>query len=453
MTHHTDDCGCQEYRELSRRGFVTATGLQVAAMAIPSGMPGWLPQVQYAASANSSRDVLVSVFMRGGADGLTLVAPFGDPDYYAGRPSIAVPRPDSTSPVRGTALDGFFMLPPGMTALYPAYLANQLLVVHATGQKATTSRSHFEAERYLEAGKPADYSIATGWLARHLMTATPAVANAPLRGISLSWGGTRLTLTGAPKTLPIPDPANYRHLAPDASVLDRLYATGWAPVRDSAKDALRTVALLQGIGFSRYAPANGAVYPDTDFGKGLRSLAAIIKADAGVEAAHLDIGGWDTHANQGPTNGQMHALMSDFAGSLGAFWADVCQGAASHNVTVVAVSEFGRNARENGSQGTDHGRASVAFFMGQGIAGGRVLSQWPGLNRSVLEDGQDLKVTIDHRDLLAEVVKYRLGNPNVSAIFPNYVPVDRGVTTSGPATTVTVRQPQIQVRAPRPAKK
>lgn len=434
MTDHPEDCGCQEYRELSRRSFMGAAGLQVAALAMPAGTPSWLPQVRYAASANSSRDVLVSIFMRGGADGLTLVAPFGDPAYYTGRPSIAVPRPDASSAQRGIALDNFFMLPQGMAGLRPAYLANQLLVVHATGQATTNSRSHFEAERYLESGKPADYSIATGWLARHLMTSAPLNPAAPLRGISLGWGGTRLTLTGAPRTLPIPDPANYRHQAPDGSVLDRMYATGWAPVRDAAKDALRTVSLLQGIGFSRYTPANGAVYPTTDFGKGLRSLAALIKAEAGVEAAHLDIGGWDTHANQGSTTGTMHALMTDFANSLGAFWADVCQGAASHNVTIVAVSEFGRNARENGSQGTDHGRASVAFLLGQGIAGGRVLAKWPGLDRSLLEDGQDLRVTIDHRDLLAEVVRRRLGNPNVSAIFPGYVPVERGVTTAGAAS-------------------
>ena len=429
MTNSEDDCGCNEYRELSRRGFVTA-GLNVAALALPA----WMPDVRFAASASSTRDVIVSVFLRGGADGLTLVAPFGDPAYYTGRATIAVPRPDSSSPVRGTALDGFFMLPPGMTGLRPAYLANQLLAVHATGQATTNTRSHFEAERYLESGKPSDYSVATGWLARHLMTSTPMKPTAPLRGVSLSWGGTRLTLTGAPNTLPIPQPENYRHYAPDESVLDRMYNTGWAPARDAAKDALRTVNLLRSIGFNRYTPANGAVYPSTDFGRSFRSLAAMIKADAGLEAAHVDLGGWDTHANQGSTGGQLNQLMTDFSNTLGAFWADVMQGAASYSVTVVVFSEFGRNARENGSQGTDHGRASVAFFMGPNIAGGRVLSQWPGLDRAVLEDGQDLRVTIDHRDLLAEIVKRRLGNNNLSAIFPGYVPVERGITTTAPST-------------------
>ena len=247
---------------------------------------------------------------------------------------------------------------------------------------------------------------------------------------------------GAPKTLPIPQPENYRHYAPDDSVLDRMYAVGWAPVRDAAKDALRTVTLLRSIGFNGYAPANGAVYPSTDFGRGLRSLAAIIKADAGLEAAHMDIGGWDTHANQGPTGGQMHNLMTDFSNTLGAFWADVMQGAGNFNVTLVVFSEFGRNVRENGSQGTDHGRASVAFFMGRNIAGGRVMAQWPGLTRDALEDGQDLRVTIDHRDLLSEIVKRRLGNTNLSTIFPGYVPVERGITTTGAASTRSTASPR-----------
>jgi uncharacterized protein (DUF1501 family) len=427
MAHEEQDCGCSEYRELSRRGFAVTAGFNVAALAIPA----WMPEMRFAASEDTSRDVIVSIFMRGGADGLTLVAPFGDPAYYTGRPGIAVPRPDSSSPARGIALDSFFMLPQGMAALQPAYLANQFLVVHATGQATTNTRSHFEAERYLEAGKPSDYSIGTGGLARHLMTSAPVVPTAPMRGISLGSGGTRLTLIGAPKTLPIPQPENYRHLAPNGSVLDRMYSTGWAPVRDSARDALRTVTLLGSIGFNTYVPANGAVYPGTNFGRGLRALAAIIKADTGLEAAHLDIGGWDTHANQGSTSGQMHNLMLDFAGSLGAFWSDVIQGSAAANVTVAVFSEFGRNARENGSSGTDHGRASAAFFMGRNIAGGRVLAQWPGLAREVLEDGQDLRVTIDHRDLLAEIVTRRLNNPNLSAVFPGYVPVDRGITTTG----------------------
>lgn len=424
MTHHDESCGCSEYRDLSRRGFVSLAGMGVAAL----GVPEWLPRITFAASENTTRDVVVSVFMRGGADGLTLVAPFADPAYYSGRPSIAVPRPDSSSTVKGTALDNFFMLPPGMLGLLPAYLAQDLAIVHATGQKGTNSRSHFEAERFMEAGKPADAGVATGWLARHLMTSTPMRANAPLRGITFGYGGTRLTMIGAPKSLPIPDPGNYRIYSPSETAMARMNTTGWAPARDAANDALATVALLRTINFGGYVPANAAQYPGTHFGNGMRAIAALIKSDTGLEAAHLDIYGWDTHAQQGSTAGNMHQLMLDFANSMGAFWADIMKGPTNYRVTVVAISEFGRNARENGSQGTDHGRGSVAFFMGPGISGGRVLATWPGLDRSVLEDGQDLRVTIDYRDLLAEVVRRRLGNSNLSTIFPGYVPVERGIT-------------------------
>ncbi|MGQ0647487.1 MAG: DUF1501 domain-containing protein [Gemmatimonadaceae bacterium] len=425
MNHSQECIGCGEYQELSRRGFVTMAGLNVAALALP----GWMPQVTFAASEDTSRDVIVSVFMRGGADGLTLVAPFGDASYYAGRPTIAVPRPDSSSQKKGVALDDFFMFPQSMGGLLEAYQAGNLLIVHATGQSTTNSRSHFEAERYMEAGKPGDYGISTGWLARHLMTSAPMKPTAPLRGVSLSWGGTRLTLVGAPKTLPIPEPVNFRHFSPSESVLERMYTTGWAPVRDAARDALATVNLLKTIDFRGYRPANGAVYPDTDFGRGFRSLAAMIKSDSGVEAAHIDIGGWDTHAQQGSLDGAMHGLMVNFSNTLGAFWADVMKGQTTRRITLVVLSEFGRNVRENGSMGTDHGRGSVAFVMGPNVAGGRVLTKWPGLAREVLEDGQDLRVTIDHRDILSEIVTRRLGSVNLSLVFPGYIPVDRGITT------------------------
>lgn len=424
MTTHDSECGCGEYQELSRRGFLLASGASAGALLLPE----WMPQVSYAESENTSRDVIVSVFMRGGADGLTLVAPFEDADYYRGRPGIAVPRPDSSAANRGTALDNFFMFPPGMVGLLPAWQAQNLAIVHATGQMATNSRSHFEAERYMEAGKPNDYSLVSGWLARHLASSAPMRAGAPLRALALGWGGTRLTLTGGPNTLPIPVPESYNLARPLGAQLDRMYNTAWTPARNAAKDAIATINLLQSINFRGYVPSNGAVYPTTDFGRGFRSLAALIKADVGVEAAHLDIGGWDTHAQQGSTQGTMHGLMVDFANTLGAFWADVIRGPVTRRITVVCISEFGRNARENGSAGTDHGRGSVAFFLGTHIRGGRVLANWPGLNRAVLEDGQDLRVTIDYRDLLAEIVKRRLNNPNLDLVFPGFTPVERGIT-------------------------
>jgi uncharacterized protein (DUF1501 family) len=422
--HHHEAGGCDEYRTLDRRRFLEAGSLS----AMAAGLPSWLPEVQLAPSQNSTRDIVVSVFLRGGADGLTLVAPFADPFYYSGRPTIAVPRPDATSPNRGTALDNFFMLPPGMSALLPAYLAGHLLPIHAAGQRYTNSRSHFEAERYLEQGKPDDYSLESGWLARHLATSEPMDPSAPLRGVSVTSGMPR-TLQGAPKSLPIPGPPGYNLNTPNELALQRLYGGAWAPMRDAALDGLGTVNILRALDFTNYRPANGATYDSNNFGNALRAIAVMIRGEIGLEAAHVDYGGWDTHANQGSVgaNGVMATLMTEFSRGLAAFWQDIMQGPQSLRVTLLVATEFGRNVRENGSQGTDHGRAGVMFVMGPAVAGGRVIAEWPGLAREVLEDGQDLRVTTDTRDVLAELVQKRLGNPNQSVIFPNYVPRFRGV--------------------------
>lgn len=414
--------GCDEYRELDRRRFLEVGASSLMAAALPS----WLPEVRLASAQNSTRDIVVSVFMRGGADGLTLVAPFADPFYYSGRPTIAVPRPDATSPNRGIALDDFFMLPPSMAALLPAYRAGQLLPIQAAGQRYTTSRSHFEAERYLEQGKPDDYSLESGWLARHLASSEPTDPLAPLRGVSVTYGMPR-TLQGAPKSLPIPGPQWYSLNTPNELALQRLYGGAWAPMRDAALDGLGTVNVLRALDFTNYRPANGATYDANNFGNAMRAIAVMIRGEIGVEAAHVDYGGWDTHAQQGSIGGVMANLMTEFSRGLAAFWQDIMQGPQSLRVTLVVATEFGRNVRENGSTGTDHGRAGVMFVMGPAVAGGRVIAEWPGLAREVLEDGQDLRVTTDTRDVLAELVQKRLGNPNQSVIFPNYAPRFRGV--------------------------
>jgi uncharacterized protein (DUF1501 family) len=427
------DCGCDEYNALSRRQFITnATGGSMAAVAA-AYFPAWLPKVVLAETYASTRDVMLSVFMRGGADGLSLCVPFGDVDYYASRTTIAVPRPDATATTKGIALDNFFAFPQAMSGLIPAFLAKDLLVVHATGQ-LNNSRSHFDAQRYMEVGKPNDPALVTGWLGRHLASSPPVRSTAPLRALGLS-SGLQKTLVGGPKTLPIANPANFAMGGSATTVDQRLaflqsdYANATQPMQAAALDATNTVALLKQINISAYKPANGAVYPNTSFGNALKSVAALIKADVGIEAAQVDIGGWDTHSAQDPLAGSMYRTMQDFANSLAAFYADVLTGTTPSAVTAVAVSEFGRNVRENGSNGTDHGRGTVMFAMGKNIAGGRVMvNTWPGLARANLDSGQDLKVTIDYRDILAEIVKNRLGNTNLDFIFPGWVPTMRGVT-------------------------
>ena len=433
MLDEPQDTGCSEYRSLARRDFLMrGAGFGIAAL-----VPSWLPNVVLAQSS-STRDIIVSVFLSGGTDGMSLVVPFGDPNYYIGRPTIAVARPDAagTGP-KAVALDNFFGFSPGMAPLMPAYTAGDLLVAHATGS-VDTSRSHFDAQRYMEVGKPQDLNLATGWLGRHLATITPMRTNAPLRALGLT-NGLPQTLVGGPKTLPIANPATFRidgsttTANARAQFLASNYASAIDPVSANALDTTNTITLLQTINFTGYTTQNGAVYPNTGFGNALKSSAALIKSDVGVEAIHAFLGGWDTHSLQGPVpgldGGGMHNRMLDLSSSLAAFYADVIQGTTANGVTVVIISEFGRNARENGDKGTDHGRGNVAFAMGKKINGGRVLTNgWPGLARENLESGQDLRVTLDHRDILAEIVQNRLGNTNLSTVFPDYTARIRGVT-------------------------
>ena len=432
---HEEDCGCQEYNELSRRQFLTSAAAGVSAAAV---FPAWLPKIVMSKNYASNRDIIVSVFMRGGADGLSLVAPFADANYYTSRSTIAIPRPDATAGTKGVNLDGFFMFPQAMAGdaagnggLMPAFKATDLLVVHATGQ-LNNSRSHFDAQRYMEVGKPVDPALVTGWLGRHLASIPPLNPTAPLRALGVA-NGLQKTLVGAPKTLPIADPTNYSVGGAAATQTQRLgfmqtdYAGAEEPLKSAALDATNTVNLLKTVNFAGYKTANNAVYPNTSFGRALRSVAVLIKSDVGIEAAQVDIGGWDTHSAQDPLAGSMFRTMQDFSNSLAAFYADVI--ATGYSVTVVAVSEFGRNVRENGSQGTDHGRGTVMFAMVKGIAGGRVITKnWPGLARENLESGQDLKVTVDYRDILAEIVQKRLANPNLSFVFPSWTPTMLGVT-------------------------
>jgi uncharacterized protein (DUF1501 family) len=428
-SHSSKDnsCGCDEYRALSRREFV-ARG---TATAVALSVPAWLPRVTYAQTENMDRDVLVSIFLRGGADGLTLVPPFGDAAYYSLRPTIAIPRPDSGSPTPAINLDGFFGLPTAMAALLPAYQSSQLLVVHATGS-TDPSRSHFDAQFFMEIGKPGDRNVVTGWLGRHLATKPPMRADAALRGLGFAFG-LQQALVGGPDTLPIPDPSNFGLAGSSTTRAARLawlgnsYLIERDPLRTAALNTQRTINTLSSLNIGGYVPAGGAVYPGGSFGAAMRSTAALIRADMGIEAVQIDLGGWDTHSAQGPLTGGMAGTMQQLAGALGAFHLDMNASNRMNRVTVVAMSEFGRVARENASQGTDHGHGNVMFVMGGAVNGGRVMRNWPGLAAGQLYENQDLHVTIDYRDILAEIVQRRLANTNLAAVFPGFTPTMRGV--------------------------
>lgn len=425
-----NETGCNEYKLLTSRRDVLK-GATVAGV-IASIAPAWLPRVAYASSENTARDIIVSIYLRGGCDGLTMCVPYGDPAYATRRNQTRI-LPPGGSPNEAVDLDGFFGLPKGLQALKPIYDQGDFLIVHATGSPSS-NRSHFDAQYYMEVGEPGNKLTGTGWLGRHLAMTAPTDLNAVLRAMSFS-SGLALTITGGSKTLPIPDPTNYNLSGQSGTRAARLNALVQQYSTDEilnlvARDTQQTISLLASIGFSTYAPAGGAVYATDSLARSLRSTAALVRANVGVEAFHIDYGGWDTHSEQGVVSGSMFTTMSRMANALNAFYTDLKAAGFMNKVTVVIVSEFGRTVRENGSFGTDHGHGNVIMMMGENVIGGRVFSRggsasplnafWPGLADGQLYQNQDIHVTTDFRDVLGELVSKRLSNPNVAQIFPNY---------------------------------
>ncbi|MGE3106799.1 MAG: DUF1501 domain-containing protein [Phycisphaerales bacterium] len=426
--HHGEATACPEYYQLSRRRFMAVSG---SAAAIIAAAPAWLPRVALAKDHRGTmRDVIVSIFLRGAADGMSIVVPYAENAYYSNRPTLAVPRPDSGLP--NAALDigpggnGFFGFHPLMQPLMPAYNNGHLLAVHATGS-TDPSRSHFDAQRFMEVGTPDDPFLRTGWLGRHLLTSAPSDPNSLLRAVGISTG-LQLALQGGPLTLPIPNLDSYgltgtpATLAARQAALDSLYDNAGGPLGTIANNTLATIDLLNTIDFASYVPAGGAAYPTGSLGTALKSVAALIKAQVGVEAVAIDVSGWDTHANQGALSGALASLIGTLAASMGAFYTDMISDPSPTGFLVEVQSEFGRRLLENGTLGTDHGHGNMMLLLGQCVAGGRVLSHWPGLAPEQLFEGRDLSVTIDYRSILAEIVQQRLGNPNLDFIFPGFTP-------------------------------
>jgi uncharacterized protein (DUF1501 family) len=427
---HNEACGCREYQELSRRQFMAVSGGAAIAMTAPA----WLPRVALAQDhRGAQRDVIISIYQRGASDGLSMVVPYQEPAYYSNRPTLAVPAPGSAQPGEAIDLDGFFGLHPALAPLLTAYNNDHLLFVHASGS-TDTSRSHFDAQKLMEVGNVTGPQYSTGWLGRHLYSVAPMLPTALLRAVGISTGLQR-TLIGGPKTLPIPDLDNFglsgfaSTIAARQTALNDLYNLVGDPLRATATTTIQTIDLLNTINFAGYVPAGGATYPAGAFGTALKSSAALIKAQVGVEAIAIDIGGWDTHENQGTNNtGTLFGLLAQLASGLAAFYTDMITG-SNPTFSLVCMSEFGRRLLENGSFGTDHGHGNLMIAMGNCISGGRVMAQWPGLDPGELYQQRDLQVTIDYRDILWEILNRRAGSTSLEYIFPGYAPVNRNATT------------------------
>ena len=404
----------------SRREFLSRSKLAMAALAM--GLPAVLQRKASAAAGSSGGDTLVYIFLRGGMDGLSLLAPYTETEYYNLRPVLALPPPGSGKPGEVIDIDGFFGLNPAAVPLLTPYYDGKLAFVHASGSTNKT-RSHFDAMKFLEFGIP-DHDLLderVGFLARHLESKG---GNSAVRGVAVDYT-LPYAFFGAPKTLPARDPANFQLPGSPGTLewrreaLDAMYQVAQEPLKTAGKGALDAIDLLELVDFENYVPEFGAQYVDDDFGRRLRNTAAVLKADLGIEVLSLDIDGWDHHNAQGPVIGIYADMISSLATNLEAFYKDLTN--VLGRVTIAVVTEFGRTAAENVSTGTDHGRASVITLMGGNVNGGKIYHNWPGMTDNDLDEG-DLAVTVDYRDILGEILVERMGTPDLDAVFPGHVP-------------------------------
>ena len=389
---------------LTRRYFVKGSAL---VMAGAGSVPFWLGRA--AAATQGKRKTLVAIFQRGAADGLNVVAPFGEKRYAELRPTIGVAAPGK--PNGAIDLDGHFGLHPQLEPLKALWGKQQLAIVEATGSP-DPSRSHFDAQDFMESGTPG--AKGDGWLNRAL--GPPTAETSPLRAIAM---GAQLprTLRGDRSAIAVGDMQQFRMNDDTASILESMYSTSLDKQLEGAgKDAFAAMKMIQSLNRGAYTPANNAQYVQGgELGRNLQQVARLIKADAGVEAAFAEIGGWDHHQNEPQ---QMSNLLRQFGFALAAFCQDM--GDRMEDIVLVTMSEFGRTAQENGDNGTDHGHGDLMMVLGGPVRGGKVYGKWPGLEKEQLYEGRDLAVTTDFRAVLSELVSGHLGQKNLAQVFPGY---------------------------------
>jgi uncharacterized protein (DUF1501 family) len=392
-----------------------------------------------ASLGNARGKVLICLFQRGAADALNVVVPHGEQAYYRLRPTIAVPRPTLATPNAAIDLDGFFGLHPSLAPLKSLWTQGILAPVHAVGSPSST-RSHFDAQDYMESGTPDLKGTKDGWLNRYLAAkGTCAECRNAESGERKAEGGSLFRAVSmtqqTPRILMGPEASvamsaieefNIRATGPAAANVESMYATGRADVVHAAGgEMVEAMKILKAANLAQYQPQNGAQYPRSQFGQRLRQIAQLIKADVGLEIAFADVGGWDTHVNQGGATGQLANRLTDFAQAINALVADM--GDRMADVVILTMSEFGRTARQNGSAGTDHGHAGCLFVIGGSVKGGKVHGKWPGLEPEQLNEGRDLALTTDFRSVFGEVVRKHLGAASLERVFPGFTPAEIGL--------------------------
>lgn len=401
---------------ITRRAFMRNGAMALVGTA---AIPGFLTRALYAETSTSGKPQrLVILFQRGAADGLNIVVPHAETYYYQARTSIAIPKEQLLD------LDGFFGLHPALAPFKRLWDQKQLAIIHAVGSLDPT-RSHFDAQDYMESGTPGYKATTDGWLNRALQAQDKrhCCAETPFRAVSMGADVSR-TLEGKVPVIAMSDVANFAvggrnpNSAAVSSLFESLYDDSTSSLlRGTGAETFEAIKMLRSTDPVHYAPGNGADYPKGQFGNNMKQIAQLLKANLGVEVAFADIGGWDHHVNEGNIEGQLASRLRDFAGGISAFWQDM--GDDAENVTLISMSEFGRTVRQNGTGGTDHGHANAMFILGGNVRGGQVYGRWPGLSPEQLYDGRDLAVTTDYRLVLAEAVWKSLRARDINLVFPN----------------------------------
>lgn len=407
---------------MNRRFFLKSGGIALASVSMSLSAPGFLERVALGnALTGGRRKTLIAIFQRGAVDGLNMVVPHGESNYYSARPGIAIPKPDAGNVDSAINLDGFFGLNPQMTAFKPLWDSKRLAIVHAAGSPDNT-RSHFDAQDYMESATPGLKSTHDGWLNRYLQFKEDE-EHSSFRAVAMTKTMPRV-LQGAAPAVAMSSIADFSIRAGKSSSeiqtgFEAMYAQ---KANDSlvemGRETFEAVNLLKQANPGQYKPENGAQYPRNPFGTSLLQIAQLIKADVGLEVAFTDVGGWDTHVNQGNSRGQLANLLQQFSAGIAALYQDL--GQRMDDVVILTMSEFGRTVHENGNRGTDHGHANAMFVMGNSVRGGKVYGRWPGLSNDKLYEGRDLALTTDFRDVFGEIASRHLGVKDSGAIFPGY---------------------------------
>ena len=435
----------------SRRIFLKSSAL---AGIVFGAAPRSLMRSVYAAGAGTKRKTMVVIFQRGACDGLNTVIPYADPGYAKARPTIGLPAPGGGRAGSPLDLDGHFGLHPALEDLLPIYKEGHLGIVHAIGSPDLT-RSHFDAQDFMESGTPGLKSTGDGWmnrcsgglgqtdskfravaltqtLPRVLRGVSPAVALARIddfhvhEDIAMSEGrgmamgnkerrpnGRKARMSGSSSA------ATGKGGTESSAAFEKLYADAAHDMLGNAgRETFEAIEALRLADPAKYQPREGTTYPRGRLGDSMKQMAQLIKADLGVELAFVDIGGWDHHTTEGSSTGQLANLLRQLGGSMAAFNRDL--GDRMNDVVVMTMTEFGRTVRENGNRGTDHGHGSVSFVMGGPVNGGRVYGTFPKLSEENLFEGRDVPVTTDFRDLVGEILTRHMGVKDLKSVFPNY---------------------------------